>query len=195
MRKLVYYISLSIDGVIAGPDDEVDFYPGSDDYMAWMAGDYGDALPGHIRERFGLADAALTRFDTVVMGRRTYDPALQLGITSPYPHLRQYVASASLDGPDPAVTVVADDPVAAVRTLKAEESPLDIYLAGGGRLAGQLLSEIDELVIKRYPVVAGAGRPAFGPDFAPTVFGLDAVRSFDGGNLVEWYSRKAGATE
>lgn len=193
MRKLVYYISLSIDGVIAGPDDEVDFFPGSDDYMAWMVGDYGDALPGHVRTQLGTTDAAPTRFDTVVMGRRTYDPALQLGITSPYPHLRQYVVSRNLEQPDPAVTVIADDPLAAVRALKAEDSPLDIYLAGGGRLAGQLLDEIDELVIKRYPVVAGAGLPAFGPGFTPTAFGLDAVRSFDGGNLVEWYSRKTDA--
>lgn len=189
MRKLTYYISLSIDGFIAGPDDEVDFYPGSDEYLAWMAGDYADALPGHIREQLGRADAPLTRFDTIVMGRRTYDPALQLGITSPYPHLRQYVVSGSLEQPDPAVTIVADDVVATVRALKAEDSALDIYLAGGGRLAGQLLDEIDELVIKRYPVVAGAGLRAFGPDFSPSTFALDAVRSFDGGNLVEWYSR------
>lgn len=193
MRKLVYYISLSIDGFIAGPDDEVDFYPGSEEYMGWMISDYGDALPSHVREQFGIADAALTRFDTVIMGRRTYDPALQLGVTSPYAHLRQYVVSRSLAQPDPAVTMVAHDPVEVVRALKAEDSPLDIYLAGGGRLAGQLLDEIDELVIKRYPVVAGAGLPAFGPDFSPTVFALDEVRSFNGGNLVEWYSRKPSA--
>ena len=189
MRKLSYYISLSIDGFIAGPDDEVDFFPGSDEYMAWMVSDYGDALPAHAREQFGIADVPLTRFDTIVMGRRTYDPALQLGVTSPYSHLRQYVVSRSLEPTDAAVTMIADDPVEAVRALKAEDSPLDIYLAGGGRLAGQLLDEIDELVIKRYPVVAGAGLPAFGPHFSPTVFALDAVRSFEGGNVVEWYSR------
>jgi dihydrofolate reductase len=191
MRKLTYYISLTIDGVIAGPDDEVDFYPGSDEYLSWMAADYGDALPSHFREQFGIADAPLTRFDTIVMGRRTYDPALELGVTSPYSHLRQYVVSGRLEQPDPAVTVIADDVVGAVRALKAEGAPLDIYLAGGGRLAGQLLDEIDELVNKRYPVVAGAGRPAFGPHFSPTGFALDAVRSFDGGNLVEWYSRSS----
>ncbi|WP_340638831.1 hypothetical protein [Agromyces binzhouensis] len=101
MRKLTYYISLSIDGFIAGPDDEVDFFPGSDEYMAWMAGDYGDALPGAFREQFGLAGVAPTRFDTVVMGRRTYDPALQLGVTSPYPHLRQYVSRAASSSPTP----------------------------------------------------------------------------------------------
>ncbi|MEI5582602.1 MULTISPECIES: dihydrofolate reductase family protein [unclassified Agromyces] len=189
MRKLTYYIALSIDGVIAGPDDEVDFFPSSDEYLGWMTGDYGDTLPGHVREQFGIAEAPLTRFDTIVMGRRTYDPALQMGITSPYPHLRQYVVSRSLEAPDPAVAIVADDPLATVRALKAEDSPLDIYLAGGGRLAGRLLDEIDELVVKRYPVVAGAGLPAFGPDFSPTRFALDEVRSFAGGNLVEWYSR------
>ena len=189
MRNLTYYISLSIDGFIAGPDDEVDFFPGSDEYMAWMVGDYGDALPTHARAQLGIADAPLTRFDTIVMGRRTYEPGLQLGITSPYSHLRQFVVSRSLEQLDPAVTMIASDPIVAVRALKQEDSPLDIYLAGGGVLAGQLLDEIDRLVIKRYPVVAGAGRTAFGPEFSPTAFALDEVRSFEGGNVVEWYSR------
>lgn len=189
MRNLTYYIALSIDGFISGPDDEVDFFPGSDEYMAWMVGDYGDALPAHARAQLGIADAPLTRFDTIVMGRRTYEPALQLGITSPYSHLRQFVVSSTLEQLDPAVVMVADDPVAAMRVLKQEDSELDIYLAGGGVLAGQLLDEIDRLVIKRYPVVAGAGRPAFGPEFSPTTFALDEVRSFEGGNVVEWYSR------
>ncbi|MFK4834518.1 dihydrofolate reductase family protein [Microbacterium sp. ZW T2_14] len=189
MRNLTYYISLSIDGFIAGPGDEVDFFPGSDEYMAWMVGDYGDALPTHARAQLGIADAPLTRFDTVVMGRRTYEPGLQLGITSPYSHLRQFVVSGGPEQPDPAVTMISSDPVSAVRALKEEDSSLDIYLAGGGVLAGQLVDEIDRLVIKRYPVVAGAGRTAFGPEFSPTVFGLDGVRSFEGGNVVEWYSR------
>ncbi|KQZ11451.1 deaminase [Agromyces sp. Root1464] len=189
MRNLTYYISLSIDGFIAGPDDEVDFFPGSDEYMAWMVGDYGDALPTHARAQLGIADAPLIHFDTIVMGRRTYAPGLQLGITSPYSHLRQFVVSRDLEQLDPAVTMVASDPIAVVRALKQEDSPLDIYLAGGGVLAGQLLDEIDRLVIKRYPVVAGAGRTAFGPEFSPTAFALDEVRSFEGGNVVEWYSK------
>jgi dihydrofolate reductase len=189
MRNLTYFISLSIDGFIAGPDDEIDFYTGSDDYTQWMATEYGDALPTHVRHQLGIADAPLARFDTIVMGRRTYEPALQVGITSPYSHLRQYVFSSSLDQLDPMVTLVRTGPVDTVRDLKRDGSALDIYLAGGGRLAGQLLSEIDRLVIKRYPVVAGAGKTAFGPEFAPTSFSLDSVESFAGGNIVETYSR------
>lgn len=84
VRKLVYYFGISIDGFIAGPDDEVDFYPTPDEYVQWMATEYPDALPGHVRAHPGIADTAPTKFDTIVMGRRTYDPALELNITSRY---------------------------------------------------------------------------------------------------------------
>ncbi|NDL57922.1 dihydrofolate reductase family protein [Phytoactinopolyspora mesophila] len=190
MRELVYYIAMTIDGYICGPADEVDFYPSSDEYTAWMIQRYGDALPTHVRRQVGVDDAPNQNFDTIVMGRRTYDPALDIGITSPYAHLRQYVVSRSLtESPDPAVQIIDDDPVAAVRALKAEDSPLDIYLAGGARIAGQLLPEIDRLIVKQYPVVAGAGLPMFASEFSPTAFDLTDVQTFAGGNAVLDYRR------
>jgi dihydrofolate reductase len=188
VRELVYYIGVSLDGFIAGPDDQVDFYPTSEPYLTWMTTEFADALPTHVRRELGIDAAPNRRFDTVVMGRRTYDPALQFGITSPYAHLRQIVVSRTLKSPDPDVTVVRDDPVGAVQALK-HETGLDVYLAGGGQLAGELLDEIDRLVVKLYPVVAGAGRTAFGTRFAPTRFGLDRVQTFPGGNTVLHYSR------
>ncbi|WP_020109248.1 dihydrofolate reductase family protein [Nocardia sp. 348MFTsu5.1] len=190
MRKLVYYIGITIDGYIAGPADEVDFYPISDDYMQWMMDEFGDALPGHVRAQAGIADAPLSKFDSIVMGRRTYEPALAQDITSPYPHLDQYVVSRELSVDDPAITVIRDDPAAAVDRLKHEDSDLDIYLAGGGNLAGQLIPQIDLLVVKTYPVVAGSGRPAFDMTFNPTTFTLEDVLTFSGGNLVSTYSQE-----
>jgi dihydrofolate reductase len=189
VRELVYYIGVSLDGFIAGPDDQVDFYPVSEPYAEWMATEFGDALPTHVRRGLGIDTAPNRRFDTVVMGRRTYDPALRAGIPSPYAHLRQVVVSRTLESPDPDITVVRDDPVGAVRALKQEDTGLDVYLAGGGQLAGELLDEIDRLVVKLYPVVAGAGRTAFGTRFAPTPFQLDDLRSLPGGNAVLYYSR------
>jgi dihydrofolate reductase len=190
VRALVYYIGVSIDGFIAGPGDEIDFYPMSDEYMQWTNDEFPDALPTHVRRHLGLDRVPNRRFDTVVMGRRTYDPAYLAGIPNPYAHLRQVVVSRTLQSPDPNVTVVHDDPVAAVRALKRERTGLDIYLAGGGQLAGQLLDEIDRLVVKLYPVVAGTGRTAFGPRFSPTSFELENVHTFAGGNAVLQYSRR-----
>jgi hypothetical protein len=43
----------------------------------------------------------------VIQGRATYRPALDIGITSPYAHLRQLVVSTTLSSPDPAVEIVS----------------------------------------------------------------------------------------
>src|SRR3712207_7214590 len=52
-------------------------------------------------------------FDTVLVGRKTYEVGLPQGIVSPYRQLRQYVFSTTLDGlPGPDVELVAGDPVA-----------------------------------------------------------------------------------
>lgn len=125
----------------------------------------------------------------LVMGRGTYRPALEIGVTSPYRHLRQYVVSSTLSEiADPEVTLVSGDPLGLVRRLKAEDG-LDIWLCGGGVLAGLLLPEIDELVVKCYPVVAGAGIPAFPAEFHPRRFGLTGSRTFGNGTLVLTYAR------
>ncbi|MDJ0110653.1 dihydrofolate reductase family protein, partial [Rhodococcus erythropolis] len=153
MRKLVYYVGASLDGYIAGPDGEFDFFPVSEQITAWICDRYPETVPTHVRPALGIEDAPNRTFDTVVMGRGSYEPGLSLGVTSPFAHLRQFVVSSTLpDAEDPAVTIVRTDPRAVVRSLKEEEGQ-DIWLCGGGTLAGELLPEIDELIVKRYPVV------------------------------------------
>ncbi|MBN8564978.1 MAG: hypothetical protein J0L70_31185 [Leptolyngbya sp. UWPOB_LEPTO1] len=62
------------------------------------------------------------------MGRRTYEVGLKEGITSPYPHLKQYVVSRSLkESPDPAVELVSSDEIALIQMLK-QHSGKDIWL-------------------------------------------------------------------
>ena len=186
MRRLVYVVGASVDGFIAGPGGEVDFYPLTPDVLAVLAGDLADTLPAHVRAQLGVAGPP-QRFDTVVMGRVTYEPALAAGITSPYAPLRQLVVSSTLDdAPDAEVEIVRDDPVAAVRALKAEPGR-DILLVGGARLAGALLTEIDELVVKLYPVVAGAGVPLFTAPFTPTALALTSSRVLEHGTVVLRY--------
>lgn len=189
MRQLTYYVGVTLDGFIAGPDDEVDFYPVTPAFAEMMGTELADVQPAFVRADRGGVDQPLTRFDTVVMGRRTYEPALQVGVTDPYSHLRTVVFSTTLaDAGEQNVEIVRTDPVARVRELKAQPG-LGIYLAGGATLAGVLLDEIDRLIIKKYPVIAGSGVPMASHSFSPTQFGLDRVRSFDNGCVVLEYTR------
>ncbi|MFF0489438.1 dihydrofolate reductase family protein [Nocardia sp. NPDC004068] len=190
MRKLVYYVGVSLDGYIAGPAGEFDFFPVADDVTAWIATDYPETIPAHLRPHLGMAvDTPNTRWDTLIMGRGTYEPGLAIGVASPYPHLKQYVVSSTLpEAEDPAVEIVRENPVALVRRLKAEEGR-DIWLCGGGTLAGVLADEIDELILKTYPVVAGTGVPVLAGAFRPTRFTPTARREFASGAQVSWYTR------
>lgn len=190
MRELTYFIGVTLDGFIAGPDDEVDFFDLSEDFTAFLAEEYADTLPAHVRAALGVAGAPLSRFDTVLMGRRTHDPGLAAGIADPYAHLRSVVVSSTPPAVDVGpVEFTAEAPLSVVRRLKATDSALGIYLAGGGRLAGQVGEEIDRLVVKKYPVVAGHGVPMFDRPFAPDAFRLQGVRTFDNGCVVLEYDR------
>mgnify|MGYP006198739473 CR=1 FL=1 len=91
----------------------------------------------------------------------------------------------------PEVTVVREDPVGLVRSLKAEDSPFDVCLVGGASLAAAVLPEIDRVVVKLYPVLAGAGRPAFDAgEFSPARFDLADVSTFEGGHVVLTWDRR-----
>lgn len=147
MRSLVYYVAFDC-FLFEGPHfpDLFDRFP--------------ETFPAHLRPVLGITKPA-QRFDTVLMGRRTYEVGLKEGVTSPYAPLRQYVVSRTmLAPPDPAVTLHNGDPVELVRRLKSEEGR-EIWLCGGGALAAALLGEIDELILKINPIVIGRGIPLF----------------------------------
>ena len=191
MRQLCYYVGTSIDGYIAGPGGEYDFFEPSPELIGSLVEELPEVIPTHVREALGMGDPPNARWDTVVMGRGTYEPALDVGVTSPYAHMRQVVVSTTVAADvDGAVEVVRADPLACVRALKAEPSDLGVWLAGGGVLAAELLPEIDEIVVKQYPVVAGGGRPMFAGRFDPTSFVLIDQRSFDDGTLVRSFARR-----
>lgn len=191
MRTLTYYVAATLDGYIAGPDGEFDFFPFEGELMETVLADYPETLPVHARAALGVADTPNRRFDTVVMGRATYEPAMKAGITSPYPHLTQYVVSSSLRVDDTDVQV-ATDPVGLVRGLRVSDG-LGIWLAGGGKLAAALRDEIDEIVIKRNPIVLGSGVSLFEGAFTRTTFQSAWSRDLDGGVRIEGYTRTRAA--
>ncbi len=170
MRKLVYYVATSLDGFIARKDGSFDGFVWDDDLVT----DYLKSLEA---------------FDTVLMGRKTYEVGLREGKTSPYPQMQQYVISRTYSAsPDPAVKLVSDGVAGLVRQLK-QQNGRDIYLCGGGELAGLLFAEglIDEVRVKINPVLFGDGIPVVPADCDAIELKPDDTKAFDSGIILSNY--------
>lgn len=190
MRKLTYLIATTLDGVISGPaNDNPDFFLLEGPHAQALRREYPEMHPTHIRAPLGLEDTPNKHFDTVLQGRRTYEIGLEAGITNAYRHLRNIVFSTTMtEAPDPTVELVRTDPLEKVRELKREPGA-GIWLCGGGKLAATLRPEIDELVLKLQPIVAGAGIRMFEGEFAPEQFSLSGHQAFDNGFLLLKYTK------
>lgn len=193
MRKLVYYVAITLDGFIAGPDGGdptgESYFPLHQDLMELIAAEFPETLPGPARQALGL-DAPGTHFDTVLEGRGSYEVGLAAGVTDAYPHLRHLVFSTTMgQSPDPAVELVTADPLQRVRALKAEDG-LDVWLVGGGKLAHALLPEIDRLILKQNPAVIGTGIPMFDGPFQPRLFRPTDLLQLDSGVRILTFDRR-----
>ncbi|WP_394836557.1 dihydrofolate reductase family protein [Pendulispora rubella] len=173
MRKLSYYIASTVDGFISHADRSLEGF--------LMEGD-------HAQDFF----ASLQSYDTVLMGRETYDLGRKFGVTNPYPTMEQYVFSRTLkESPDPAVKVVSENVAGLVRELKNRQGK-DIWLCGGADVASQLFTEglIDEVIVKVNPVLFGSGKTMFSDQVKLTALELVDKKFFNSGVVVLRYRVK-----
>lgn len=143
MRPVRYSVAMSLDGSIAGPGGEYDWIPEE------PAIDWG---------------AFLERFDTVLMGRKTFEVSLDQGGGEgggPSAGMRTLVFSRTLRAEDhPGVEIVAEDAAAVVEAFRREEGK-EIWLMGGGELAASLLDAglMDFVEAAVVPILLGGGIP------------------------------------
>ncbi|QFU93820.1 dihydrofolate reductase family protein [Amycolatopsis sp. YIM 10] len=193
MRKLTYLVATSIDGYIAkadggDPTGVPGFFVNEGDHNAALLRDYPEMIPTVARPVFGLGDTPNKEFDTVLEGRKSYEIGLAAGLDDAYEHLRHLVFSTSMTEARGKVELVTTDPVEKVRELKKEDGQ-KIWLVGGATLANTLRDEIDEIVVKMHPVVAGAGMPMFSGEFRPERYHLSKHDAYESGVLVLTYTR------
>jgi len=140
MRRLRYEVAMSLDGFIAGPNGEYD----------WIVPDPAIDFA-----------AIWAQFDTVLMGRKTYEVARTLRDTFSGSVSRWIVVSNSMRAAEhPDVEIISGDLLEKVAALKAEPGK-DIWLFGGGVLFRSLLDAglVDSVEISLMPVLLGSGVP------------------------------------
>lgn len=173
MRKLKYYVAVTVDNFIAHEDG---------------------SLGGFLPEGEHVADylESYKWFDVVLMGRKTYEVGLKVGVTNPYPTMKQYVFSRTMkESPDENVELVSENIVELVRELK-NQTGKDIYLGGGANLATMLFAEnlIDEIILKLNPVLLGSGIPLFSGVIKQTDLELTDSKIYSNGVVLLHYRVK-----
>ena len=139
-RLLRYQVATSLDGYIAGPNGEYD----------WIASD----------ESFDW-DVFLSQFDTLLMGRKTYELTLSQGSVLKSTGKAIVVVSTTLDPAQHSdATIVSSDVANTVARLKSQPGK-DIWLFGGGALFRTMLDVglVDRVELAVSPILLGSGVP------------------------------------
>lgn len=166
VKRIRYQVACSLDGYIAGPDDDFD----------WITPE----------PAFDF-EALTAQFDTLLMGRRTYEVVRASGVD--FPEKRIVVASRSLRPEDhPGIEVISENLEARVRELRAEPG-LDIWLYGGGQLFAQLLEWglVDTVEPAIIPILLGGGLPFLPAPAARRRLDLLRSRSYPSGMVLLEY--------
>ena len=129
---------MSLDGYIAGPDGEFDWIVMDPDI------DFG---------------ALMGRFDTLLMGRKSWEAAQQMGGAG-MPGMEAWVFSRTLRQEDCQGVTVSSDPAGTVAALRAQAGK-DLWLFGGGELLRSFLDLglVDGVEVAVIPVLLGEGLP------------------------------------
>jgi dihydrofolate reductase len=142
MRRVRYSVAMSLDGHTAGPNGESD----------WIVVDPDIDF-----------SALMGAFDTVLLGRKTYEATRQQGSRG-MPGMQAYVFSRTLRQSDCPGMTVSDKPAETLAAIKAK-SGKDIWLFGGGSLFRSLLELglVDAVEVAIIPVLLGGGLPLLPP--------------------------------
>lgn len=145
MSRVRVFIASSLDGFIAGVNDELDW------------------LPQHGAGAEDTFTPFMTEIGALLMGRRTYD--VVSGFDGPWPYEQTPVLVATqrvLKPKVPSVRAIAGSIEVLIAQAKRAAAGRDVYIDGGALIRSALDARlIDELVVTLIPIVLGKGMPLF----------------------------------
>jgi dihydrofolate reductase len=175
--KTILYIASSLDGYIAGKDDD----------LSWL-GPYEDVDYGY--------EAFFSTIGAIIEGRRTYDIEIKNGWEHAHP-VPLFVLSKDIPVRKAArsdVVFTHDDIARVLAAARERAEPKDVWIEGGANVAQQFINRglVDELMLTLVPVFLGEGIRLFDNVHVRASCSLLDVRRFDRGlvQLVYTVSRE-----
>ncbi|MCA9539622.1 MAG: dihydrofolate reductase [Myxococcales bacterium] len=145
--RIRVFIASSLDGFIAGLDDD----------LSWLPGAEGDA----VEDDHGYS-AFMAQIGALLMGRRTYDVVRGFGGEWPYDKPVLIASHRPLDDAPPAVWPVSGSIEEIIAEARKAAGDRDVYIDGGVLIRAALdAGLIDEAIVTVIPIVLGAGVPLF----------------------------------
>jgi dihydrofolate reductase len=171
--KTSLFIAMSLDGYIAKPDGDISFL----NQVEQKGEDYGYTT-------------FIETVDSVVLGRKTYDKVLSMGIEMPYGDRQVFVLTRQ---PQPArdkITFYSGSLPELISSLKAQPGK-NIFCDGGAEMVLQFLRNdlFDELTVSIIPVLLGEGIRLFGENFPEQKLQLIESKTFEKGLVQLHYVR------
>jgi dihydrofolate reductase len=186
MGKIIVSDNITLDGVIQDPAGDEGFRLGG-----WV---------GQIKDRYGVNKLTLDEAlgtEALLLGRRSYEwfaarwPSRSGELAERINSLPKYVVSSSLKDPNwNNSTVLRGDVVSEVSKLKQKLNG-DIVVWASFQLVHTLMEHdlVDELRLKVYPVVLGAGKRLFGEMSDKKPMRLAGTKTVDGDVALLTYER------
>jgi dihydrofolate reductase len=198
VNSVVLYMSMSLDGLIAAPEDGPGrgLGVGGEPLHAWLAD--GGLNPGSHRPK---SEVNAEVFDemmatgAVITGRRTFDLAGGWG-GDHHDGVPIFVVTRRKPGEAaPGYARYVTDLGSAVALAKEAAGDRDVMVHGGSAAQALLRAGlVDELAIHLVPLLLGGGRRLF-DDLPAETRGLRLVRSLEGDGVVHLRYRVAGVGE
>lgn len=169
--RVRYYVATSLDGFIAPLDGSLEWF------------DQARAGRGPAGEDFGDFETFVKGIGGLILGRESFETELGFGEWSYEAIPTVVMTNRPLASAPKNVSTANGDPRQPLDALKRQVKTGDIWLLGGGVLAGQMLQAglIDTIEITVLPISLGRGRPLFGAGGRGRVF--DRVETRANGGL------------
>jgi dihydrofolate reductase len=175
MSNVVLYMSMSLDGFIAGPDDRAGQELGRGGFRLfnWLDDRLGPGINGQV-----YAEAMET--GAIISGRRTFELAGEWDGDHHNGVPIHVLSHSAADRTAAAGTTFHSDPVACAQEARASAGDRDVMVHGAGAATALLdAGELDELVLHVVPVLLGQGRRLFDDRDGDPVE-LELVRRLEG---------------
>lgn len=179
-RKVILYISMSLDGFIATQDDDLSFL----------------SVVEQEGEDYGYQEFVKT-IDTYIVGRKTYTKIVE--IVGHFPQAKEYdcyVITRQAIKVQDGVTFFNGNIRELIENLRSKPGK-NIYCDGGGEIVQLFMQEdlIDEYIVSIIPVILGQGKRLFLGHTFQRAISLMWEKKYDSGLVQLAYRRDRSSTK